>query len=256
MSTNLQKISSTSGACYVEDIFRGAANHIKTATRRAGRALPTAAFLALLALLVATTLVGAAAGATAGIDAAPQASNQSADSGSTSTSTETANATDTASGIIANVDGRVYVVGKRYNATTETFWVRAKNTGPTEATLTMTEAIDPSESKQSSRSFGIIRLTIDSGERTWVRVDARRVGRYAAVTVVTTRSIAQGNGAFIREDRDDDGGLLDGEATGGQVRSAGLGTLAFSVVMVVLGAWHWLAKSSNDVEDVDLGGSQ
>jgi len=212
--------------------------------------------IALLALTLATLLVGAAAGATAGIDAAPQAGNQSTDAGSTtSTSTATANATDT-SGIIANVDGRVYVVEKRYNATTETFWVRIRNTGPTEATVTVTEAIDPSESKQSSRSFGIIRLTVDSEERTWLRVDARRVGRYAGVTVTTTRGIAKGEGAFIREDRGDDGGLLDGEATGGQVRSAGLGTLAFSVVMVVLGAWHWLAKSSNDVEDVDLGGSQ
>jgi archaellum component FlaG (FlaF/FlaG flagellin family) len=204
----------------------------------------TSRSLLVAALLVA--LAVAAVGAATSTAAAQSANN--------STTTSTASPS-TDSSVIANVDGRVHIVGKRFNATSQTFWVRIKNTGEIGATVTITEAIDPSESEQSARSFGITRLTVDAGERTWVATDARRVGRYAAVTVVTERSISQGRGSFIREDRDDDGGLLDGQATGGQVRAAGLGTLAVSLVMVILGAWHWLAKSSDDVEDVDLGGT-
>jgi hypothetical protein len=163
---------------------------------------------------------------------------------------------DEPTSVEAQVDDRLRINSYRYVEDSETFYLVLSNSderrGGSTSTVTITEAIEPTDS--GTGSFGIERVRVEPGETIEVAVSVSAEG-VRGVMVTSESSIEEGTGTYLAVDA---GGLsiLDGPATGADVRSAGLSTLLAALLVAILGAWHYVSLDNQDVEEQDLDVSE
>lgn len=169
-----------------------------------------------------------------------------------SSPTPTATPDETES-FVASVDDRLRVESYRYDEEGETFYLTLSNTDDEDSgatsEVTVTEAISPEQG--GAGSFGIETVSVDPGETVEVEVSVSREG-IRGVMITTVESVESGTGTYIAADSGGGDGLIDGRATGGDVRSGVLATLVASLLLSIVGAWHYVAQDNRDVRDADL----
>jgi len=218
----------------------------------------------VLILLVASGPVAAASGV---IGDAPQDHEQNSTNSTDPVATETVTETETetggetasenssesddnASSVVAQVDRRIRVIDYRYNASRETFYVTLENIGDRDSELTITEVIGREEA--GAGSFGIKRQEIRAGETVEIQVSAKRYSGAAAVMVTTALSIERGTGTYLQEDDRERYRAIKGEPSGAHVRSGALFGGIGSIIVMILGAWQYVAGKHDDEKNVDL----
>ncbi len=211
-----------------------------------------AARVAVAALLVVAGVGGVVAPATAGSAGVSQSGETESDERAESGAQNESNSATT---IEAQIDreGIVTVVSKRYNASSQTFYLTVRNDGREDATLHLSEVVesDPSSSGGSD-TFALDNFEIESGET--VTVSLRLFGSSSppGVMVTTDRSLEQGRGEVLWAETDSGGGLLEGRATWADVW-VGVGfSILVSAVVVVFGVWYVVARESNDIQEVPV----
>lgn len=176
--------------------------------------------------------------------------------GPTPTATPVEQESDEPTSVEAQVDDRLRVNSYRYVEDSETFFVVLSNSderrGGETSTVTITEAIEPTDS--GTGSFGIERVRVEPGETIEVAVSVSAEG-VRGVMITTESSIEEGTGTYLAVDA---GGLsiLDGPASGGDVRSAALSTLLAALLVAIIGAWHYVSLDNRDVAEQDLDVSE
>lgn len=206
----------------------------------------TAALLVLAAFLSGPATASAPAPM---LDDSPTYQQQTANSTSTPTSSSGSDRE-----VVADVDSRISILSYSYDRGNETMSIELQNRGESSADVTITEIVTPENAKGSktSMTFGIQIVEVGAGETVTARVDVRDRGDAAGVTVTTSESVETGSGEALIVDLDSSTSILKGPATPGQVRagalSGGLGTL----VLVVLGAWQYVAIRNEDVQEAKL----
>lgn len=169
--------------------------------------------------------------------------------GATAAAQETGTETTTANGsaensVVAQVDSTVVVTSYRYNASSETFFVTLRNDGDDDKSVTITEIIN--RDSKGSRKFGISVVEVEPDETVTAEVSASRVDGAAGVMVLTTEAIETGAGVYLQESKQTDHRLIRGEASGAHVRAgiafSGVGT----IVLVLLGAWQYVATANSE----------
>ncbi len=164
-------------------------------------------------------------------DAQPNSSANGSDSGSSS--------------VVAQVDSTVVVTSYRYNASSETFFVTLRNDEQAdEKSVTITEIID--RDAAGSRKFGISVVEVDGGETVTAEVSAARVDGAAGVMVLTNEAIETGAGVYLQESKQTDRRLIKGDPQGSHVRSGILASGFGSLMLVLMGAWQYVATSNSE----------
>lgn len=160
--------------------------------------------------------------------------------------------------VVVQVDSRLDVVGKRYDADNQTMFVTLRNSderrGGQTSTVTLTELIDRDAHGATAR-FGIRSVDVEPGETVRVGVFARRVDGRAGVMVVTAESVENGEGRLVQEPPSS-ASILRGPSTWTDVRASGFFALLGSILVVVLAAWHVVASRHEEFEAVDLNGGR
>lgn len=152
--------------------------------------------------------------------------------------------------ILATVDSRLVVLSQSYDAEREIMSVTLRNDGDRDSDVTVSEVI--SRSRAGSGTFGITQTVVEPGETLTVEVSASRVRGAAAVMVLTRESVEDGSGTYLQERPKASGGLLSGDASGGDVRAAVIMTGTGTLVWAVVGAWALVARRNRDVIEVGV----
>ena len=217
------------------------------------RALAALVALALLAGAFPPVMGAAAQGAPGAssassldeVDVHYQTEGAAPDGGNSSEETE----------VVAQVDDAIAITGYEYDQENETMLVTLRNTGDAPRSVTVTEIVSSEDASgaRSSLRFGIGIFEIDpSAGETTVRVDVRARGDMAGVTVTTQASARAGHGEALMVDLNPGGSLISGPPTAAQVRAGAIAGGVGSIVIVVLGAWQYVATKNEDVKDADL----
>lgn len=154
--------------------------------------------------------------------------------------------------VIERVDEVLVISGYSYNAEDETFSVTLRHTDPdaSGSSITVTEVI--SQRSAGSGSFGIATLDLDPGEEETIAISASRTNGAAAVMVVSERSVEDRTGTYLQESQRSSGGLISGDASGADVRTAGFFGVFGALIVAFGAAWQRHVLDNRDVADAQL----
>jgi hypothetical protein len=183
-----------------------------------------------LALFLAALAVTALVGPVGAQESTTTAANETAD--------------DEARDVVEQVDSNVVVTDYSYNATTKTFYVTLENRGDSDVDVTLTEIID--RDAEGARRFGITVVEVEDGETVRASVDAQRVDGAAGVMVLTPEAIETGSGVYLQESQQTDHRLIKGDPQGSHVRSGIAFTGGGTIILVILGAWQYVATANSE----------
>lgn len=166
---------------------------------------------------------------------------------------ETAESDDGPTEIEAQVDSRLVVQSYHYNAQNATFYVTLHNRGEQISEPTITERVEPGTGSTTKR-FAIERPRLRPGETVEISLDVNPDGSTEGVLIVTPESVDQGKGTYLEQRTG--WSLFSGTGSWSDVRAGVIATLATSLLVVLIGAWQYVATKNEDVEEANVDSSK
>jgi hypothetical protein len=186
-------------------------------------------FRVLTALTVGFVLIGASITAAA----AP-------DPGGTATANETTTASD-GDRMVRQISPTTYIERWDYDEESEVWTITLQSEIPTQLTISEATVMD----SEGSRRFNIRRYDIQRGQTT-IRFSAPSIDGTAAVTLVTTESLAAGHGVYLQSGSTTDNPFRIFEGIDGLLVGVGVSVSTAFLAAVVL-----IRRESDGVEVAD-----